>query len=89
MLDLTQPNEPPLNNHLRRPIYQVTIQRRRTPRSSSQADRNNQPNASHSASWIGKILVSCTGAFVALVLLGFLAYLGLFGIAAYFILSHF
>ena len=89
MFDLTQSTEPPYNNHPRRPIYQVTIQRQRPPRRSSQADRNNQPKASHIASWIGKILVSCTGAFVALVLLGFLAYLGLFGIAAYFILSHF
>ena len=87
--DTTQPTEPPLNSHLRRPIYHVTIQRQRPPRRSSHADRNNQPNASHSESWIGKILVSCAGAFVALVLLGFLAYLGLFGIAAYFVLSHF
>jgi hypothetical protein len=89
MFDLTQSTEPPHNNHLRRPIYQVNIQRQRPPRRSSHADRNNQPNALHNASWIGKILLSCTGAFVALVFLGFLAYLGLFGIAAYFILSHF
>ena len=36
--DTTQTNKPPLNNHLRRPIYQVTIQRQRPPRGSSQAD---------------------------------------------------
>ena len=89
MFDLTQPTEPPLNSHLRRPIYQVNIQRQRPPRRSSHADRNNQQKALPGAGWIGKILVSCTGAFVALVLLGFLAYLGLFGIAAYFVLSHF
>jgi hypothetical protein len=89
MFDLRQSTEPPHNNHLRRPIYHVTIQRLRTPRSSSHGDRINQPNTLSGTSWIGKIIVSCTGAFVALVLLGFLAYLGLFGIAAYFILSHF
>jgi len=89
MFDLTQSTEPPHNNHPRRPIYNVNILRQRPPRRSSQADRINQPRALPGASWIGKIIVSCTGAFVALVLLGFLAYLGLFGIAAYFILSHF
>jgi hypothetical protein len=89
MLDLPQPGEPRLNNHLRRPIYLVNIERQRPTRRNPHENRSNQSNALQSASWIGKIIVSCTGVFVALVLLGFLFYLGLFGIAAYFILSNF
>jgi hypothetical protein len=89
ILDPLQSNEPRLNNHLRRPIYLVNIQRQRPTRRSSHGDRYHQPNTLHSTGWIGKVIVSCTGVLVALVLLGFLVYLGLFGMAAYFILSNF
>jgi hypothetical protein len=92
MLDQKPANQPPLDNPLRRPIYLVTIQRqrpiRRDPHEDRQ-DRRNHINVFQGSRWMVTIVMSCTGVFVALVLLGFLAYLGLFGTAAYFILSNF
>ena len=89
MYNLCQSGKPFVSTSHLRPIYVVNIQRRHPSSNQFQCAKHNLKHELPGANQAGKLAMSCAGAMIALVLLTFLAFLGLFGTTAYLILSHF